>query len=501
MSDAGAGITGTQGADSGFAIVPLNVPGNPAGDLTWSIQAVGVAGGGTSFTVSMSLILEGFLVDELGRAASPVSFYAAKSANGQAGPFAGVQIGVWDAPDYNLGGGFNDVTGAFTAPVDGKYHFDLGVGFNTQVATNQIGMSIRKNGAKVAEQLMVANDSGENNPSLSVGVTLDLLAGDVVAGFAGTDNSGAFAGPGSAVTHFSGFLLGTGSADAIGTTLVYEAVTTAVATAPVAPSTGSHTFTFTNADIPGIADVVQFEVLVEVLNWADNDEPRFEFNDGVGWRAIRQQELNGAQGTNHELLLTIPNIEGDQLQVRLTHSSGSEQAQLTVTGVYKNVGVGGQVLLGSETVAWEFTAGTEQGAILTRNWPAGTKSIKISGKNTHGATIVQWGDALISDLDAAANTYSIDRAHSGINNVGPAGTDSTGGPVAAQPGFIGTPSVVPGPEGPIETDLRTMFMQPGATSYQLLYLRSVDPATSLLELGYRRGTLNSFGHATVEFWG
>uniref|UniRef100_A0AAR2LPT1 C1q domain-containing protein n=1 Tax=Pygocentrus nattereri TaxID=42514 RepID=A0AAR2LPT1_PYGNA len=121
---------------------------------------------------------------------------------GQRGPFNVDTTLIYKQVLTNVGGAYNPYTGIFTAPVRGVYYirFTSGIYGNK---SNNIGLNLYKN----EQHLMHLGELGADGATkhISSGVTLELVAGDVVytrlpANYVVWDNS-------ALRTSFSGFLI------------------------------------------------------------------------------------------------------------------------------------------------------------------------------------------------------------------------------------------------------------------------------------------------------
>lgn len=107
--------------------------------------------------------------------------------------------------DYNVGSHFNPSTAVFTAPVTGKYHFDVGA-YVYPVVQSEI--FLYKNGSIFQRFFQIANGS-ESNPQGTTGsTTLSLNAGDYVEMYVYATDSGSLYFGGARVTYFTGYLIG-----------------------------------------------------------------------------------------------------------------------------------------------------------------------------------------------------------------------------------------------------------------------------------------------------
>jgi hypothetical protein len=277
---------------------------------------------------------------------------------------------------------------------------------------------------------------------------------------------------------------------------------------------GTTTLTVTATEIPNIANVVQFEVQTEYPDWSNAapDYPIFEFYNGTGWEPLRfMDNIQGNRDTNNWTLKQhVPNIEGTQLQVRMTGTSASEELKFTVLGVYENVGgpgaVGSGALLLSQSHYVEATGSTDLGPIITVGpWPEGTKSIRITAHGERrSSNEVGEGEAMLQDLDESGNTYTIDRTHKtknqGLNSYEGHATGGASAPIA---GHIGTAAIT-GTPGTVITSLNTITAlrhTVATTRYQSYYLRTVNPATRQFELGLQSHNTLAQYITLVEFWG
>jgi len=129
----------------GLSLVELSPIGSPA-DFTVLVSL----GSTTGFTVPGFSVaewgcqVEGFLIDEVGRATNPISF-STEGAAGQA-VVAGKQQVAFDTTLFNLGSGWNVSTDVFTAPTTGKYLFTGSMGIFNLASVHAGALVLTKNG-------------------------------------------------------------------------------------------------------------------------------------------------------------------------------------------------------------------------------------------------------------------------------------------------------------------------------------------------------------------
>ena len=119
---------------------------------------------------------------------------------------SGVVVTVtWDTEDFDIGGDFNLTNNRYEAPVNGIYHFDALLSWDTGTAANHLELQIKINkGLKVQGSVVAPTATARTN----AGVTLKLNAGDTVTVDA-HQNTGAGRDmqSGSHHTYFSGHLV------------------------------------------------------------------------------------------------------------------------------------------------------------------------------------------------------------------------------------------------------------------------------------------------------
>jgi len=142
------------------------------------------------------------------------SFQAAwtdPTSNGVLGTATGSTWNATSIDKWNHGNHFSTSTGAFTAPVNGRYHFTLSVGLNNSGSS----FYFLKNGSgiKNTEPSNYAAASGEGWVTVSFSVSMNLIAGDYVGIQlnAGNFASGAYAAHSGGIAGswgwFEGFLI------------------------------------------------------------------------------------------------------------------------------------------------------------------------------------------------------------------------------------------------------------------------------------------------------
>lgn len=186
------GNNGDNTMDSGTVICPLNDP-FLANDV--SVVVTNSWASGTT-DLNTKIWVEGFYIDDSGTAPSPapnIGFSARKSTSQQitSGTFAGggVVITGWDTSDFNYGSGFNETTGVFTAPEDGKYLITSSLGWNgfALAGAVQYGMFLYKNGSIYYKWIGVNPSGGANDPTTTLNAVVPLAMGDAIKIHAGQD--------------------------------------------------------------------------------------------------------------------------------------------------------------------------------------------------------------------------------------------------------------------------------------------------------------------------
>lgn len=102
---------------------------------------------------------------------------------------------IYTVVDHNILGGYSTITGKFTAPIAGKYHF-TSISYAGATAYNPF---LRKNGTNIAEGTISSNAT-----PATVSHTLSLAAGDVIDII---PSGSATASGGAVLNIFSGFLI------------------------------------------------------------------------------------------------------------------------------------------------------------------------------------------------------------------------------------------------------------------------------------------------------
>jgi hypothetical protein len=109
---------------------------------------------------------------------------------------------VWDTVRFNIGSHYNTSNGRFTAPVDGRYHFDINLMSNDIIYNNKF-WQLRLNGSEY--QRIYSTNGGAYHHRWNWNGTLELSANDYIV--VHSYSVGLYGGN-ALYSHFSGYLLG-----------------------------------------------------------------------------------------------------------------------------------------------------------------------------------------------------------------------------------------------------------------------------------------------------
>lgn len=170
-------------------------------------------GGSISISTEAELIVSGRVVtsgDIIG--GCPAFFNAYRDAGNTSGPVDPI---VWNQVTLNKGGGYDNVTGKFTAPLSGYYRFDVYLCIRTFMGQGSIELEWVKNTTSLTQKVYSYVNTN-NNLNVAGNITVYLTGGDtfhikqVGGGIeAGSTASPIIVGSGSAgdTNGFSGFYL------------------------------------------------------------------------------------------------------------------------------------------------------------------------------------------------------------------------------------------------------------------------------------------------------
>ena len=90
----------------------------------------------------------------------------------------------YDVIDFNIGGNYNSSTYRFTAPIAGRYMFNVQLSFYIPGDARQVEVSILKNGTGVqaSDCFMQLTQGNNTHASVSITTVLNLAANDYVQG-------------------------------------------------------------------------------------------------------------------------------------------------------------------------------------------------------------------------------------------------------------------------------------------------------------------------------
>lgn len=151
--------------------VPVGAPST----LYYYCMTHGAMGGSISISTEAELIVSGRILtsgDIIG--GCPVFFNAYRDAGNTSGPVDPI---VWNQVTLNKGGGYDNVTGKFTAPLSGYYRFDVYFCLREFMAQSSIELQWVKNNVSLTQQVY-AYVNTNNNLNVAGNITVYLTGGD-----------------------------------------------------------------------------------------------------------------------------------------------------------------------------------------------------------------------------------------------------------------------------------------------------------------------------------
>lgn len=157
---------------------------------TTSDKLPSVSGGVTDYstltnlitTIASNIVLN---YSAIGGLSNPYKFSAVSTTNRTTGNSAFAII-IFETEEYDTNSNYNAATGVYTAPVNGFYHFEANLSFDS--ASNDIIISLYKNGADYRWGNRIKGAS--SSVGVHVSSDMQLTAGDTIAVYAfGSNNT------------------------------------------------------------------------------------------------------------------------------------------------------------------------------------------------------------------------------------------------------------------------------------------------------------------------